>query len=107
MTAAVMTLDSDNEFGYDFSVEEEELLLQLASDKNTLSEVRLKAVESISERTDLVQGHHVQIQDNRQVHLKGVGRTPSAHDTFASEYGLPVPSADTFSSNEVFYPDCT
>ncbi|KAM0439050.1 hypothetical protein ACHAQK_006537 [Fusarium lateritium] len=112
-----MTLDSDNEFGYDFSAEEEELLFQLASEKDGLvaprDNERLKAIDAVPGRTDNLLGHDSAAEIGSTA-APGLERLQSAqtsnlyrgqafHLREASS-GLPTPPTGS-SVEDVSYPD--
>ncbi|RGP74250.1 exonuclease v [Fusarium longipes] len=109
-----MTLDSDNEFGYDFSVEEEELLLQLASENNNniapQDNVKLAAIDAVPGRTD----HVLEQNDDFEARSASLDRPQSgqtsdlyrgqAFNQRETASGLPTPPAVS-SIEDVFYPD--
>ncbi|KAL6923625.1 hypothetical protein FSHL1_000874 [Fusarium sambucinum] len=113
-----MTLDSDNEFGYDFSVEEEELLLQLASENNNniapQNNARLAAIDAVPERTDhLLEQDATFTTGNASSHTLGPRETGRASDLYRGQAfnqretssGLPTPPAASSSIEDVLYPD--
>lgn len=116
-----MTLDSDNEFGYDFSAEEEELLFQLASKKDGLvappSNEKLSAIDAVPGRTDSLLGHDVAAEirstatpdmehlQSAQTSNRNLYRGQAFHLREASS-GLPTPPTGS-SVEDVCYPDCT
>lgn len=114
-----MTLDSDNEFGYDFSAEEEELLFQLASEKDGLvaprSNERLSAIDAVPGRTDRLLSHDVAndigstpapgLEHLQSAQTGNLYRGQAFHLREASS-GLPTPPTGS-SIDDVSYPDCT
>ncbi|KAI6759390.1 hypothetical protein HG530_010070 [Fusarium avenaceum] len=112
-----MTLDSDNEFGYDFSAEEEELLFQLASKKDGLvappSNERLSAIDAVPGRTDSLLGHDVAaeigstaapgLEHLQSAQTSNLYRGQAFHLREASS-GLPTPPTGS-SVKDVCYPD--
>ncbi|CEI40341.1 hypothetical protein FVEN_g1732 [Fusarium venenatum] len=113
-----MTLDSDNEFGYDFSVEEEELLLQLASENNNniapQNNARLAAIDAVPERTNhLLEQDGTFTTGNASSHTLGPHQTGRASELYRGQAfnqretssGLPTPPAASSSIEDVLYPD--
>ena len=116
-----MTLDSDNEFGYDFSVEEEELLFQLASENNTPApqhNAKISAIDAVPGRTENLLGQDVVAEigntsafglDNLQTASMGSLYNEQRRDQrFEREESSCLPTPPAISSVEdIFYPDCT
>jgi exonuclease V len=110
-----MTLDSDNEFGYDFSAEEEELLLQLSAENNNVTNnAEIAAIDSVPERHDSV--HPQNVADGTSS-TSGVDRlqTGSTNNLYRGKAfhqldtssGVPTPPPALSSIEDVLYPDCT
>ncbi|KAF5023694.1 hypothetical protein F66182_4260 [Fusarium sp. NRRL 66182] len=108
MDAASMTVDSDNEFGYDFSAEEEELLFQLASGKDSTTpqhNTRISAIDAIPERIGDFFGSDVASKVNKApgsgsdvIQTATLGRQTSS--------GLPTPPpVSSTAEGDIFYPD--
>ncbi|KAK7403081.1 hypothetical protein QQX98_011146 [Neonectria punicea] len=107
-----MTLDSDSEFGYDFSVEEEDLLIQLASNNPTTPrlpppppDVKLAVIDSVPGRTD-----HFVKQDVAAEHKSppgfGMARTTAAYPKQVTVDVPQLPPAPVAPpGNDVYYPD--
>jgi exonuclease V len=113
-----MTLDSDNEFGYDFSLEEEELLFQLASENNNniapQNNARLAAIDAVPGRTDhLLEQDGVCTAGNASSYALDRPQTRQTSDLYRGQAfnqrevssGLPTPPAAS-SIEDVLYPDC-
>ncbi|KAM0563436.1 hypothetical protein ACHAPJ_001157 [Fusarium lateritium] len=114
-----MTLDSDNEFGYDFSVEEEELLFQLASENNTPApqhNAKISAIDAVPGRTENLLGQDVVAEigntsafglDNLQTASMGSLYNEQRRDQrFEREESSCLPTPPAISSVEdIFYPD--
>lgn len=113
-----MTLDSDNEFGYDFSAEEEELLFQLASENNNdttpHNNARLAAIDAVPGRTDCLLDHDGfstvgnttgSVSDRPQTGQSSDLYRGQAFNQRESSSGLPTPPAAS-SIEDVSYPDC-
>ncbi|KAF4995805.1 hypothetical protein FGRMN_4867 [Fusarium graminum] len=112
-----MTLDSDSEFGYDFSIEEEELLFQLATEKDNLAasqtDTKLSALDAVPGRTDSLLSHDVaaEIASTSTLGPERLQSPPASnlyrgqafHQLEASS-GLPTPPAAP-SVEDVLYPD--
>ncbi|KAI5463710.1 exonuclease V [Mariannaea sp. PMI_226] len=100
-----MTADSDSEFGYDFSAEEEELLLQLASPCSPQvpqtqilpgNDARLAEIDANSNKQEISSGHHES--------LLNCGASPVLNldslQTSSSMLNLVQPIGADFSSSE-------
>ncbi|KAF5655798.1 exonuclease v [Fusarium heterosporum] len=112
-----MTLDSDNEFGYDFSVEEEELLFQLATEKDNVAasqtDTKLLALDAVPGKTESLLSHDVaaEIESTSTLGPERLQSPPTSnlyrgqplHQLEASS-GLPTPPAAS-SVEDVLYPD--
>ncbi|KAF4976997.1 hypothetical protein FZEAL_6417 [Fusarium zealandicum] len=102
MAAVLMTQDSDNEFGYDFSAEEEELLLQLTSNKNPSAaqhNARIAAIDAVPGRTDSLLGQDVSFDVTNPAPV-GLGGIQAAAPRLS---GLQTPPAAL--GQDIFYPD--
>lgn len=109
-----MTLDSDNEFGYDFSAEEEELLLQLsAEDNNVPNNAEIAAIDSVPERHDslypqnVAGGTSTSGVDRLQTESTNSLYRGKAFHQLDTSSGLPTPPPALSSIEDVLYPDCT
>ncbi|KAF5252121.1 hypothetical protein FANTH_2869 [Fusarium anthophilum] len=107
-----MTFDSDNEFGYDFSVEEEELLLQLSAENNNVpNNPEIAAIDSVPERHDSLHPQNVGGGTSTSgVDRLQTGSTNSLYRGKAFHHldtssGLPTPPPALSSIEDVLYPD--
>ncbi|KAJ3527981.1 hypothetical protein NM208_g10435 [Fusarium decemcellulare] len=115
MAAAVMTLDSDNEFDYDFSAEEEELLFQLASEKNNPAtphqNAAIPVIDAVPARRDVSLGQHVAAAiEARNTATLGFSSVQASRFSPDALSGLPTPppvSSAAVLNEEIFYPDLT
>ncbi|KAH7198207.1 exonuclease V a 5' deoxyribonuclease-domain-containing protein [Fusarium flagelliforme] len=113
-STAAMTLDSDNEFGYEFDAEEEELLFQLASqnDHTPQNNARLAAIDAVPERTDRVFDQDDLSTIGASEYTLGRTETGQSSDLYRgqafnqreSSSGLQTPPVAT-SNEDVYYPD--
>jgi exonuclease V len=111
-----MTLDSDNEFGYDFSAEEEELLLQLSAEKNNTAHpnnTKIAVIDSVPERRNNLHPQNVTgatstdgVDRLQTESTNSLYRGKAFHQLDASS-GLPTPPPAVSSIEDVLYPDCT
>ena len=104
-----MTPDSDDEFGYDFSVEEEELLLQLTSHKDAPAPPQLANITAIDAPDGRLRGQAV-AQEARSRPTLGHGDIQASRETTYARSSLPTPpplSSTAILEQEVFYPDRT
>ncbi|KAG4252547.1 hypothetical protein FPRO04_02330 [Fusarium proliferatum] len=107
-----MTLDSDNEFGYDFSAEEEALLLQLsAEDNNVPNNAEIAAIDSVPERHDslypqnVAGGTSTSGVDRLQTESTNSLYRGKAFHQLDTSSGLPTPPPALSSIEDVLYPD--
>ncbi|KAM5347901.1 hypothetical protein ACJ41O_007725 [Fusarium nematophilum] len=114
MAAAVMTPDSDNEFGYDFSAEEEELMLQLGNSASaSKSNAGIPAIDAVPERTTTTTGIRNQDVAFEVRNSEGPPRLASRsrrEEVSSTVSGLPTPppvSSTAVLEKDVFYPDLT
>ncbi|KAM6533927.1 hypothetical protein FALCPG4_006869 [Fusarium falciforme] len=105
-----MTPDSDDEFGYDFSVEEEELLLQLTSHKDAPAPPQQQAnITAIDAPDGRLRGQAV-AQEARDRPTLGHGDIQASREASYARSSLPTPpplSSTAILNQEVFYPDLT
>ncbi|KAF5677056.1 exonuclease V [Fusarium denticulatum] len=107
-----MTLDSDNEFGYDFSAEEEELLLQLSAENNNVpNNAEIVAIDSVPERHDSLHPQNVAggtstsgVDRLQTESTNNLYRGKAFHQLDTSS-GLPTPPPALSSIEDVLYPD--
>ncbi|KAM0432927.1 hypothetical protein ACHAPT_004632 [Fusarium lateritium] len=109
-----MTPDSDDEFGYDFSVEEEELLRQLTSHDDAPApqqhDANISAIDA-SHRTDGRQVVSPEVQNRSTL---GLGDIQPPREASYARSSLPTPpppppplSSTATLDQDVFYPDLT
>ncbi|KAJ4310934.1 hypothetical protein N0V84_010705 [Fusarium piperis] len=107
---AIMTPESDDEFDYDFSVEEEELLLQLASHNDApapIQQANRTAIDNAPD--DRLRGQAV-AQEARNRPTLGHGDIQASREASYARSSLPTPpplSSTAVLDQEVFYPDLT
>ena len=112
------TIDSDSEFGYDFSPEDEEALIQLASADPTPATRHQPAATSVIDavpgKTESVAGDDVAILNDVRTHAPGThahrGLISTAGDPARARRGQAA-QAQTLPSpvslnQDVAYPDC-
>lgn len=116
---ALMIPDSDDEFDYDFSAEEEQLLLQLGS-KNPVPPVQQPslekdnyaklAIDSVPGQTERVFGDDDFDRGHPRTLGSGSAQTSQSHHNMLAISALPkVPGLEPPASfdQDVSYPDCT
>lgn len=112
--AALLTIDSDSEFGYDFTPEDEEALILLASADPTPATrhppAATSVIDAVPGKTDSIAGDDVAILDNARTHVpkkyanRGPLTDPGARgDKAAQSRILPSPVS---LNQDVTYPDC-
>lgn len=104
-----MTPDSDDEFGYDFSVEEEELLLQLTSHKDVPAPPQQANITTRDAQDGRLHGQAV-AQEVRSRSTLGHGDIQVSREATYARSSLPTPpplSSTAILNQEVFYPDRT
>lgn len=106
-----MTPDSDDEFGYDFSVEEEELLLQLTSHQDAPAppQPQQANITVIDAPDGRLRGQAV-AQEARNRPALGHGDIQASREASYARPSLPTPpplSSAAILEQEVFYPDRT
>ncbi|KPM45345.1 hypothetical protein AK830_g1209 [Neonectria ditissima] len=109
-----MTPDSDSEFGYDFSVEEEDLLIQLASNNPTTPrlpppppppDVKLAVIDSVPGRTDHFVKQDV-VEEQKRLPASGIARTGMAYSKqIAARIPQLPPASAAPHGKDVYYPD--
>ncbi|KAF4339426.1 exonuclease V [Fusarium beomiforme] len=106
-----MTLDSDNEFDYNFSAEEEELLFQLTTEKNTSNNGKIAAIDAVPERSESLHPQNVVggtstsgVDRLQRKSTNNLYRCKAFHQLGASS-GLPTPPPVVSSVEDVLYPD--
>ena len=119
---ALAALDSDSEFGYDFSVEEEELLLQLAAKNpqplhppNYQSKFDIKdkatlAIDSVPGKTESIFGDDHIENDNLQTSGSESTETLRFHTekrpVNSAPSNLPTLAPAASIDQDISYPDC-
>ena len=107
LAKAIMTPDSDDEFGYDFSVEEEELLLQLTSHKDAPAPQQHQANTTAIDAQD---GRLFGQVEARNRPTLGHDDIQASREAAFARASLPTPpplSSTAVLNQEVFYPDRT
>lgn len=104
--AASLAQDSDSDFGYDFSAEEEELLIQLASNPRAAPVSGTAVIDTVPGKTDVISGEHAAILQSSSVALE----LQLQNDPTSRAIPPEVESRDLGSlaalDADVSYPDC-